>query len=234
MYRGGEATEAPRDGAVDAARLFARFLVGGGAVLTSSSVATHLRLLLPFGCGGGTEGEAGRGGIGAVEAAGAVEAPRVVARFLDGRGAGASSSAAAARFRLPLLGTASSSKIFRGWRVRWPRPVASVGARSSTMSMARPFGMGSRRAARLTGAAAAVGGGGGGAAGARSAVDAPDDRAAGAATTPSGALFCPVFALLALSVAFVSFSGDFTLFPLPSSTLFSLSSKSFNVFSQSS
>lgn len=92
---------------------------------------------------------------------------RVVARFLDGVGAEVDvASSKSARFRLPLLGAASSPKTFCVLWMRRPRPVASVGARSSTMSMTRFLGIGRGHAGRSVDVVAV---------GPRSAFDAPGD-----------------------------------------------------------
>ena len=123
----------------------------------------------------------------------AVEAARLLARFLVGCGTIVAEAAGMlACFR---LGATSSSKNFRGFRVRWPRPPASVTASSSIMSMATFFGIARRRAGRLIGANIGAGGAVGsvgGAAGSAggvdgadgSAVSVPGDRAA-AVTTAS-------------------------------------------------
>lgn len=85
-------------------------------------------------------------------------------------GSGVDCSSIAARFRLPLLGSSSASKIVRGLRIRWPRPVASVVARLSIISMASSLGTVIERAAGLAG-------GGSAATEARFTSDSPGDRA---------------------------------------------------------
>lgn len=189
------------DGAVEAARLVARFFVGGRTVAaeavsssSSWSSAPRFRLFLVGGGGGGADG-----------AREAVREPRRAGR---------------------LGGGASSSKIFRGFRVRWPRPPASVTARSSTMSITSSFGIARRRAGCLTkaggggggGAGVGAGAGGAGAGGADgtgggdvSAVAVPGNRVAViAATTPSDPF--PKSSFLA------SFSSHSTRAPFASST----------------
>lgn len=78
------------------------------------------------------------------------------------------------------LGAAASPKNFFGFLVRWPRPLASIAVRSSTMSMINSLGMESGRVVGETGGAAA---------GVDFAFEASGDRVAGATTTPSGAPF---------------------------------------------
>lgn len=104
-----ETTEAARfaagEGAAKVARLVALFFGGGATEAASSSSEARLRLIGP---------------VVTVEAARAPETLRVTARLLDGGGAAVvgTSSSATARFRLLLLGPATSSKITRGLRVR--------------------------------------------------------------------------------------------------------------------
>ena len=207
-------------GAVEAARLVARFFIGGGAVSAASSSAARLRLFLAAAGGGGADGGAGReaarvarfdggteaAGAAEAEATGTADASRVFARFLEGGGAAVvfASSSTAARFRLPLFDPATGSKSFLGLRTRWPRPVAEVAAKSSTMSITSSLGIEMARAGR--GAGDAGGAGGGAAVGALFTVSLPGDRAATVASTPSGAFFTTL-ALLASFLALVGFSG---------------------------
>lgn len=220
LVRGG-ALEGAREGPAEAARLGAllvtrveaaevarhvvRLLVGGGAAVAASSLsAARLRLLLAGGSGaGGILREAaqparfgGDGGAWVAEAAmsaGTTDTSRDIARFLDGgRVVVLLSSSSVARFRLPLLGAATSSKNVRGLRTHFPRPFASVAARSSTMSMTSSLGILDWAAGRLA------------ATGDSSATGTPGDRAADAATTPSGegcSDACPVSPLFLLSLS---------------------------------
>ena len=144
-----------------------------------------------------------------------------MARFFGGGGGAAVTSSSMARF---LLGAGTSSKNFLGFRVRWPRPPASVTAMSSSMSMTRFFGTARRRAGRLSGpgsaavdSAGAVFGSAGGVVGNAGgadgtdgpAVSVPGDRAAAVTTasTPSGPIFNVGLVLLdRLAGFFSSFS----------------------------
>ena len=197
-----------RSGAVKAAQLIARFLAGGGAVVAASS-SSPARLRLPAAgvgdCAAEENARQEAAGVarfvsrkdeaGGPGAAGMTGISRVNARFLDGRETvvvGESSSTAAHVRLLPPDAAVSPNMFLSFWRRR-PRPEASISTKSSSMFMARFLSVGKRRPSRL---AVAVGWAAGAAGGARSSLDPPGDRAAVAATTPSGAILnsiCSVF-----------------------------------------
>lgn len=120
---------------------------------------------------------------------------RVIARLLDGRETavvGESSSTAAHGRLLPPDATVSP-KISRSFWRRRPRPEASISTKSSSTFMARFLSVGKMCPSKL---ALAVSGAAGTAGEVRSTFDPPGDRAAVAATTPSGAILnsiCSVF-----------------------------------------